>query len=238
MPIPPPCPAARLPGSPSPRRAAGFLVVAAVAVLGGGCTRSRPDPVLQALHGYHQALERDDPQAAYALLSPSLQQGLPREQFEQLWQQQRPERIEQARQLGQLLGPAGGALRQPGALSQRALLTLPQGAQLAVTPVGGGWRVSEPDLQLVRAATPEDALRLLLAAVEQRSYPAMLRLLSASERQTLEAELRERAERLRATLSRGQTPEVNGERARLQYDPRFFIELKREADGWRIADFN
>lgn len=32
--------------------------------------------------------------------------------------------------------------------------------------------------------------------------------------------------------------EVTGDRARLQYDPRFFIELIREKDGWRIRDMN
>lgn len=213
--------------------------LAAATVLSAvGCARPQPDPALQTIRSYQQALIKDDAQAAYALLSPSLQQGLPREQFEQLWQQQRPERLEQARQLGQLLGGGGRKLGHPPGLSARALLTLPQGTQLAVVPAGSAWRVAEPDLQQVRARSPEEALQLLLVAVEQRSYPALLRLLSASERQALEAELRERVERLRSTLSKGQPVEVSGDRARLQYDPRFFIDLKREPDGWRVLDFN
>lgn len=219
------------------RSVLGGLAVAAL-LSAGGCARPQADPALQVIRSYQQALVRDDAQAAYALLSPSLQQGLPREQFEQLWQQQRPERIEQARQLGQLIDKKDGKLGRPSALSARALLTLPQGTQLAVVPAGNAWRVAEPDLQQVRARTPEEALQLLLLAVEQRSYPALLRLLSASERQALEAELRERAERLRSTLSKGQSVDVSGDRARLQYDPRFFIDLKREPEGWRVIDFN
>ena len=216
---------------------AGGAAFALGLIAPAGCARPLPDPALRTLRSYKQALDRDDPQAAYALLSPALQQSLPREQFIELWREQRPERLEQARQLGQLLDERG-QLRRREALSSRALLTLPHGAQLAVVPAASSWRVLEPDLQAVRAQTPEDALRLLLLAVEQRSYPAVLRLLTVSERQTLEAELRERLERLRAALSRGQTPEVNGGRARLSYDPRFFIELKKEPDGWRVADFN
>lgn len=215
----------------------GGLVVGAV-LSAGGCARPQPDPALQAIRSYQQALMRDDAQAAYALLSPSLQQGLPREQFDQLWQQQRPERLEQAQKLGQLLDKRGGKLGRPPGLGSRAVLTLPQGTQLAMVPVSGAWRVAEPDLQQARARTPEEALQLLLLAIEQRSYPALLRLLSASERQALEAELRERVERLRSTLSKGQPVEVSGDRARVQYDPRFFIDLKREPDGWRILDFN
>ena len=132
----------------------------------------------------------------------------------------------------------------------RAVVTLPQGSQLVLAPASAAatdrflagrpslWRVLDPDLQIIRAPTPEAALRLLVAAAEQRNYPALLRLLTRAERQSLEAELAERLERLRSTLARGQQLETTSDRARLQYDPRFFIDLRREQDGWRIADFN
>lgn len=99
------------------------------------------------------------------------------------------------------------------------------------------WRLGDANLQTVFAPTPQDALRLLLSAVEQRSYLALLRLLSEDERRALEAQISERIERLRASLVKP-TIEVRGDRARIEYDPRFFIELVREGNSWRIADLN
>ena len=233
-----------------------------------GCAARPPTGLtpLLTLSRYREALERDDPKAAYALLGQAVQQSLPYEQFAQQWQDTKAERSAQAAQLRQVLG---GGLARAGApaepkhsaaagpvgpavaptLTVRAVVTLPQGAQLILAPetaaqfVAGQsslWRVLDPDLRAVRAQTPEAALRLLLAAAEQRNYPALLRLLTKSERQSLEAELTERIERLRANLSRGQPIETTttADRARIQYDPRFFIDLRREQDGWRIADFN
>ena len=138
------------------------------------------------------------------------------------------------------------------------MVTLPQGAQLILEPAAADrvlsgkpspWRILDPDLQIIRAQTPEAVLRLLLTAVEQRNYPALLRLLTKAERQSLEAELAERIERLRTNLSRPPSspasetapenpPTTTSDRTRIQYDPRFFIDLKREPEGWRISDFN
>lgn len=258
--------------------------------LGAGACAPRPPlaaPPIKTLTRYREALEHDDPKAAYALMTNAAQQALPYDQFAQQWQETQAERAAQAAELHQLLqrdrdpsrrpksgepakpgGPvhSGGSTRsgRPGpplgsapsapdlastapGLRVRAVVTLPQGAQLVLAPVSAerfladrssAWRVLDPDLQVIRAQTPEAALRLLIAAAEQRNYPALLRLLTKSERQSLEAELSERLERLRSTLSRGQPIETTGERARIQYDPRFFIDLKREQDGWRISDFN
>lgn len=249
-----------------------------LALVGCGARPQTALTPLLTLSRYREALERDDPKAAYALLGQAVQQGLPYEQFTQQWQDTKAERSAQAAQLRQVLGSGLARASAPvepkrsGAagpvdpvkslapaaaptLTVRAVVTLPQGAQLILTPVpaaqfvaGEGclWRILDPDLQAVRAQTPEAALRLLLAAAEQRNYSALLRLLTKSERQSLEAELAERIERLRANLSRGQpsetttetTTETTADRARIQYDPRFFIDLRREPDGWRIADFN
>jgi hypothetical protein len=104
------------------------------------------------------------------------------------------------------------------------------------------WQIAEPDLAVVHAETPEQLLHLLVEAVEQRNYFALLRLLSTSERKALEAELRERVERLRNSLARSRQTappiEVHGDRAHYQYDPRFFVDLVRERDGWRVLDLN
>lgn len=243
-----------------PGLGAGLLLLSLGLWLGCAARPPAASTPLQTLSRYREALQHDDPKAAYALLSPGVQQGLAYEQFAQQWQDTKAERGVQAMQLSQALARPGTSVAAPrpdaagpgaaaspaAAVSARAVLTLPQGGQLILAPAAArflagqssAWHVLDPDLRAVRAQTPEAALRLLLAAAEQRNYPALLRLLTKSERQSLEAELAERIERLRAHLSRGQPIETTAERARLQYDPRFFIDLRREQDGWRIADFN
>lgn len=231
------------------------------------------DTPAQALTRYRDALERDDAKAAYELLAEPLRQALPFSAFQQQWSDNATERAAQAAALKAALRGAA-----PG-LSQQAVVTLSSGTQLVLTAEPGAgagapaWRVVDPDLSRVRADTPEAALKLLLDAIDQRSFPAMLRLLAPAERQLIEAEIRERAEKLRTVLSRGlanlaepaagpeggapasdpgttrrpgtATPappplppsstrpgltisrDARGERMRLQYDPRFFIELQR-----------
>lgn len=126
------------------------------------------------------------------------------------------------------------------------------------------WSIANPDLAAVHAETPEKALELFIHALEQRNYRALLRLLSFAQGQAIEQELRERTERLRTSLAQKKsvpnpataippgpsalppagspspTPtfKIYGDRIHYQYDPRFFIDLVREKDGWRILETN
>lgn len=205
------------------------------AVTGGGQAVSGSRGALAA---YLEVLRKDDSDAAYGLLSSSLKQSIPKEQFLKQWQTMPQERAAQAAQLRALLDSSS---MQDG-LRRSASYALPTGGQLLLVPVSqqssARWVLTDGDLQTLVAKTPEAALRQLIVAVEQRNYSALLRLLTSSERQSLEAELRERLDRLRATMAKQPSLEVTGDRARLLYDPRFFIELKREPDGWRISEFN
>lgn len=237
-----------------------------------GCIAQRGQPVptpAETLAAYRSALETNDPAAAYKLLSPLVKQRLTFEKFSADWKTTEAERATQRQFLTKSDLP----------IVTQAAVTLPQGTVLLLTPAGDGralnlsrtescsscWRILDPDLGAIHAETPERVLSLLINAVEQRNYFALLRLLSASERQAIEAELRERTERLRMSLSNlsqqkkppgpNLTPhnpaapplqeatlpsaiEVRGDRAHYQYDPRFFVDLVREKDGWRILDLN
>jgi hypothetical protein len=229
------------------------------------------------LAAYRQALERDDPAAAYRLLSPTAQQHLSFEKWSARWKETPLERAAQHKLLleGQNLAgsstspstsssgdQAGGqaSSSSKGVIAMQAAIALPQGTELVMAPTPSGtqrvsrftpslqrslhrstdWQVADPDLAAVHAETPEQVLRLLIEAVEQRNYFALLRLLSTTERKALETELRERIDRLRSSLSRKKSPavEVRGDRAHYQYDPRFFVDLVRERDGWRVLDLN
>jgi len=254
---------------------------------GAGCTHGRaPQAALDTLAAYREALRRDDAGAAYALLATPLTRSISRDEFFTRWKETKAERAAQLAQLDGLRGrePAPGG----AGLELGAALPLPDGSELNLLEVAESgrreWRLLQPEPSPPAADTPLAALQQLLRAVEQRDYHAILLLLGQKERQALESELNERADRLRAALATlaaqariaeseaaqtrdrnkdGQnkdgrdnkdkrplltqslppdapaelpgsssTPglaiEVTGDRARLRYDPRFFVELRRE----------
>jgi hypothetical protein len=204
-------------------------------LLYAGCVTSGARAPAETLRSYSKAIASDSPAAAYQLLSPTLQRAVPLEEFTKQWRDNRSELAEQRQQLLALLA------KPDGALTQHAEVRLAQGSVVrldgAPQRFGQAWLLSDANLQVVAAHSPQDVLRLLLLAVEQRNYAALLRLLSADERRALEAQLNERVERLRGSLVRPNI-EIKGDHARIEYDPRFFIDLVREGDSWRIADLN
>ena len=219
------------------QRVVGAATLSAVVgvLLSAGCGGSSAGTAKDTLRSYASALAKDDARAAYLLLSPSLRLSLSAEEFEKQWREHRVERAEQRQQLMALLSS------QRSELIETAELRLVHGSMVKLTaeaqPLQRAWQLSDANLRAVVAPTPQDVLKLLLFAVEQRNYQALLRLLSTSERLALEAQLTERLERLRAALVKP-TIEIKGDRARIEYDPRFFIELVREGNSWRIADLN
>lgn len=245
---------------------AGLFLVAGV--VGSACTpRSTDAEISQTLRSYRSALHADDARATYDLLSSELQAGASVERFNQQWASRAIERSSQQAQLDAALAAwhrssssrsmeaASGVTR-----STRLRMSVPGSAPaelVLATDRQGRWRVAQAELSAPDASTPEAALRGLLAAMEQRSFSAVFRLLSAKTRQAVEEELQERVLRLRNALQAAPTVnletrsvgapsssfsgiriEVRGNQARIQYDSRFFIELVRESEGWRIRDMN
>ncbi len=202
---------------------------------GLGCATKPKAHADDTLRRYVQAIGRDDSRAAYQLLGPTVTARLTVEDFDKQWREHHKELAEQKRQIETQLGSKSTLLHE------EAVLRLPHGSVIRLLAeaktTGTAWRLADANLQRVTAPTPQDVLRLLLLAAEQRNFPALLRLLSADERRALEAQLTERIDRLRAALVRP-TIEIHGNRAKIEYDPRFFIELVREGDSWRIADLN
>src|SRR5262249_43026265 len=129
---------------------------------------------------YREALEREDPQAAYQLLSASVQQTLSYEQFAKEWRDTAVERAAQARQLRDLTWSHIARAPSPSAAASgpplQAMVTLVQGTQVTLAPSlsmsmstpmsmsksrgPGEWRVTDPELGATRTPTPEAALRL------------------------------------------------------------------------------
>lgn len=217
----------------SPR---AFLFALMGVLAQGGCGLPARISQRQFLTQVTQSLEQGDPQRAYRLLDAPTRRTLPYPDFAALFLATQTERRERARALHRQV-----KVRSPG--NALAMLSLGDGTRVEMQEERGGWRLTDLGAVTVCPQTPEEAMRLLLAAAEGRSYAAVMRLFSPSQRQAIEAELRERIERLRAALQRKQPLEARGDRIRLQYDPRFFIELQREtsqagATGWRVIDLN
>lgn len=257
--------------SPFPKcsghRPKAWLLLAALCQI--ACGHAAPNAsISQTLRGYRHALQANDANKAHSLLSPDQQSRLPLEQFALHWKASEHERAAQLRQLAEAFPTAvpSSSAQGTAGLTRSARLGIRSAGSVPVeillsTDRQGRFRVAHPELSAPDISTPEAALRGFLSAIEQRSLPAIFRLLSEKTRQAVEEELRERALRLRTALQSGAqrpatpspagktaresaTPteepriEVRGNRARIQYDPRFFIDLIREPEGWRIRDMN
>ncbi len=126
------------------------------------------------------------------------------------------------------------ALERP--IKAQAKVSYPSGSRASLTYLGNRWQIDEGIAVSGGAATPVDALKSFMRAVESRSYEAVMRCLARSVREGIERDIAERLGKLRQALS--QEIEVTGGRARLQYEPRFKIELIQEEGEWRILDLD
>jgi PAS domain-containing protein len=184
-----------------------------------------------AVAAYLSALERDDPHAAWALLSDPVRARLREPAFRERWSASADERKAQAAALK-------AALDRGGPLDEWASVVFPDGQRVPVAREAGAWRLTSTSLDQAHAATPAEALERLADAIAARRFDQVLSLLAEPLRGAVEHQLAERIERLRAALASGQPIEVVGDRALLQYDPRFRVELRREGGEWRVLDLN
>ncbi len=196
-----------------------------------GCGHQPPPSPEPMLRRYMQALVSDNPRGAYQLLDGPTQEKLPYPRFLYEWRNNPTERAEQAAALKKRLAePVTVHAVVKGGARQATFLWVPGRT--------GSWVLLDPDLRAARPESPEEALRILVAAADERSYEAVLRVLSPSQRALIETELRERIGLMRAALSRGRQAEVNGNTARYEYDPRFHVELRKEQGAWWVVDLN
>jgi len=206
-------------------RAALLCMVPGLLIGGGACLpHARPD-ARGTLRAWAEAVERDDPAAAWRLVSAEARRGTSESDFTRRWKELREERRERASDLKRVTAPP----------AESARLVVGQRAALAVLePVG--WRILSPRLERVGASSPEEALSRFVRALEARDFDAALQLLGEPLRSSLERELAERLSRLRTLV--GKPLPIDGNRARVRYDSRYLIELIQENGAWQINDLN
>jgi hypothetical protein len=220
----------------SARRSSVWLCALLLQVLGSGCGgRGVPRSPEDVVHAFAAALAEDRLERAYKLLSPAQRESLSYDDFKKKIHTNPSE----SKALSQ-------ALRQVRRVRVQALVELADGRQLMLAQEGSKFGIDEPLSDFYSQASPRDALRSFVAAVEASRWDVLLALMPAADRDQLDAaalehSLSSRIEeltRLAALLATAlDAPiEIVGERATLSYGESFSMRFVRESDGWKVED--
>lgn len=203
---------------------AGAVVVVPACKTAGGA--SSPERLVAA---HQQALIKDDPQAAYALLSPEAQAKTPYDAFAARWRADAAERsatVEAAREMP----PDQRGVTRSGSTVH------PGGHVLQWTEVGGRYVVTAGLPGRPQAATPAQAIRSFIAAVRRADLDEVRGLLTDELASALEEDWQARVDAIEAALEEPGTLELSGDfqRAALRYEPQHAVTLRQTPAGWRI----
>lgn len=208
------------------RRLLFALALSASALSTLGCQAAAIPSPKDAVLAYAEAAARGDADAIYEMMSEKGKRQLSREEVRRIIGEERAE-----------LGDQSKAIGAPGVLVRsRATLRFADGEDaLLVIDDAGSFRVASADALPSGARTPEQALAQLRRVLARRSYAGLMRVLSASTRSAIEADLRS----LVIGLERPEGLEVNvaGDSASVQVPGGHEVRLKRESGVWRVEDF-
>jgi hypothetical protein len=196
----------------------------------GGDARQRSAAVTAG--EWARAARAGDREAAYALLADPVRRRVSADEFARRWRAAEVERERQAAALGE-------ALRAGATLGERARIGDGPSHLVTLTREPEGWRLETPLVPAPGARTPEEALRQLADAIDDRSLAGVLRLLTSERQDGVRQTLDGFASGLRAHL--GESIEITADRATLVWTEdgkRWRVVLKREAGTWRIDDFS
>jgi len=196
----------------------------------GGC-RPKADPYhpKTALAQYVRHIQANDSKAAYAMLSKKLRRRLSYEAFARKWKKNYAELRLQAADIQKQMG-------KHKQYEVHAHMKLGQRRNVAFAHESNRWHIAGGVGGGVEAPTPRAAVRVLVKALETKNLSVFIKLLSADRRKRFLREMTLRLEKLKANLDRDF--EITGNRARLQYDPRYWIMLVKENGAWRVVEFN
>lgn len=211
------------------RRIVVLLLAGGLALLACCGGTARRSPGTSVLKEYLEAIEGDDPQAAYRLMDEGYRKRVSKEQYLKRWKTYRKELLEYARR-------ARAALKEKKNKEVTVEAKFKSGQSTTLVWQDGKWRLHEGAGTEIAGSGPKSTLIALVRAVDERDFKAFLKLLTRGRRRALVREIFKRLERLKANLDR--PLEKRGTRVRFQYDSRHYIDLVKEDGVWKIYDFN
>ncbi len=200
-----------------------------LALLSGACRTSGARSPEALRDAYAQALRRDDPDAAYALLSPELQAATSPEIFRARWRAQSAER-KAAQATLTALPPA---YRAPLPTGQ----TVHGKHVLTWAEVGGTYQILGGLPGLPDTSTPAQAIRAFLAAVRRADLHTLEALVSDDLAGRLRDDWERRTTAIEALLDQPGAIEFSSDmqRAVLRYEPGRALTLEQTTAGWRLT---
>jgi hypothetical protein len=195
-----------------------------------GCAGSSPRSPERLRDRYVEALEDDDPNRVYAMLSPALRAETSYEDFANRWQTNRAER-EATRSAAAALPPARHVAVMTGTTAHE------DGTVLQWTRVQGRYYVTQGLPGTASTATPAQTIRALIAAVRTTDLSRVRSLLGDAFAASLEQDWSARVEAMESALDRPGSIELSSDlrRAELSYEPGRVLTLEQTPHGWRIT---
>jgi hypothetical protein len=205
------------------------LLVVAVLALGPACKSGGARSPEALRDAYAVALRRDDPAAAYALLSPELQAATSRAAFAARWKAQKRER-EAALTAIRTLPPSHRAAILGGR-------TVHGERVLTWARVAGHYQIVHGLPGVPDSSTPAQAIRAFLVAVRSADLHALEALVSDELASRLRDDWNRRATIIEALLEQPGAIEYSPDmqRAVLRYEPGRALTLEQSPAGWRLT---
>ncbi len=204
-----------------------ILAIACLAAV--ACATRGPRSPEQLRDAYADALEANDPAAAYALLDPSIHSTLPIEEFEQRWNENKKRHAESARAIRALPEELEPALAEGTTVHA-------DGRILHWTRSDGRYYVTDGLPGSVQTTTPAQTVRALIAAVRTTDMSNIRQLLGEDLAARIGDDWTARAEAMEAALDRPGAIELTSDlrRAELRYEPSRILTLEQTPSGWRV----
>jgi hypothetical protein len=206
--------------------------------LASGCAHGdAPVTPEQTVQAFARALNQNDLEAAYGLMSEDYRSRVSFEQFERQLRENPQEMLE--------VGSALGHVREPA--EEQAVVTYDDHEELILRRNGDRWYIATNVVDFYDQSTPRAALRSFVRAMERKRYDVVIRLIPEADKEGITAdrmeqawagEEREQVERMLSTLrDHLDAPiEVIGTRATMPYGEHMRVQFVREGASWKIED--